>query len=286
MSCHTGHAGHGGLLTGRPTRCRAFVRSVSSVSLGGARASAQVADARSRSRCRAFRGRSTICRRAACRCALIRGELSNNIADHPGRAARRHGSVQTVKTDAQGRAQFDKLPAGATVKAVAVVDGERLESQEFPAPAQGGIRLMLVATDKEKAARSRPRRPRRRSPARSLIGGETRIVIEPGDEIVAVYYLLDIVNNRRAPVNPPTPFVFDMPAGATGHEHHARLVAAGDGQRAARDGERSVSAGQHARPGRRASCRSPAATLDIDAAFPATLEQLARHREEGRRHAS
>ena len=27
------------------------------------------------------------------------------------------------------------------------VDGERLESEEFPAPAQGGIRLMLVATD-------------------------------------------------------------------------------------------------------------------------------------------
>ena len=31
---------------------------------------------------------------------------------------------------------FDKLPAGSPVKAIAVVDGEHLESQEFPAPTQ------------------------------------------------------------------------------------------------------------------------------------------------------
>ena len=102
---------------------------------------------------------------------LIQGDLSNNIADHP---VELHigDKVQTVKTDEAGRAQFDSLPPGATVKAVAVVDGERLESQEFPAPAQGGIRLMLVATDKEKerqqggrgerAGRSRAGGPRRR----------------------------------------------------------------------------------------------------------------------------
>ena len=52
-----------------------------------------------------------------------------------------------MKTDEAGRAQFDNVPAGSSVKAVAIVDGERLESQEFQAPAQGGIRLLLVATD-------------------------------------------------------------------------------------------------------------------------------------------
>jgi len=41
-------------------------------------------------------------------------------------------------------------------------------------------------------------------------------VIEPGDEVVAVYYLLDIVNNTSTPVTPATPFRFDMPAGAQG----------------------------------------------------------------------
>ena len=86
----------------------------------------------------------------------------------------------TVKTDDAGRAQFDKLPAGSPVKAVAVVDGERLESQEFPAPAQGGIRLMLVATDKSALG------AKSSAPAvtgQVALGGETRIVIEPGDEV-------------------------------------------------------------------------------------------------------
>src|SRR6476619_2273183 len=81
---------------------------------------------------------------------LIRGSLSNNITGHP---VELHigGKVQTIKTDAEGRAQFDGIPAGSTVKATADVDGEHLESQGFPAPAAGGIRLMLVATDKNAA---------------------------------------------------------------------------------------------------------------------------------------
>src|SRR2546428_8259144 len=70
---------------------------------------------------------------------LIRGALSNNIAKHP--VELRVGSkVLTVKTDDNGRAQFNDLTPNATVKASADVDGEHLESQEFPAPARGGIR--------------------------------------------------------------------------------------------------------------------------------------------------
>src|SRR5439155_1468801 len=80
---------------------------------------------------------------------LIRGSLSNNITNFP--VALHIGSeVHTVKTDDGGRAQFNDVPAGAMVKAVAVVDGETLESQEFAAPERGGIRLMLVATDTSK----------------------------------------------------------------------------------------------------------------------------------------
>src|SRR2546422_3815470 len=82
---------------------------------------------------------------------LIRGELSNNIPNFP---IELHvgAKVRTAKTDANGRAQFDNVPPGETVKAVAVVDGERLESQDFASPAQGGVRLMLVATNKDAAA--------------------------------------------------------------------------------------------------------------------------------------
>src|SRR5204862_7607148 len=82
---------------------------------------------------------------------LIRGALSNNITNFP--VDLHVGSkTETVKTDESGRAQFNDVPPRATVKVVAVVDGERLESQEFAAPHQGGIRLLLVATDKTKTA--------------------------------------------------------------------------------------------------------------------------------------
>ena len=113
---------------------------------------------------------------------LIRGQLSNNITNFP--VELHVGSqVRTAKTDEAGRAEFGSLPAGDTLKAVAVVDGERLESEAFPAPAQGGIRLMLVATDTSKGAAARRRRAGRRRD-RSSIGGQSRIIIEPGDETV------------------------------------------------------------------------------------------------------
>lgn len=142
---------------------------------------------------------------------LIKGEMSNNIAGHPVDLSI-DGKVQTVKTDEAGRAQFDKLPAGARLKASAVVDGERLESQEFPAPSGNGIRLLLVATDKEKAA-AEANTPVETGPL--VIAGDSRIVIEPSDESLSIYYLLEVVNHAQVRVNPPEPFVLDLPAGAT-----------------------------------------------------------------------
>ena len=163
---------------------------------------------------------------------LIRGDLSNNITNYP---VELHvgDKVQTVKTDDAGRAQFDHLNPGATIKAVAVVDGERLESQEFPVPAQGGIRLMLVATDKEKAARAAAA-----ASVPAVTGAVTlersarASIIEPGDESVELYYLLTITNSARTPVNPPSPFIFDMPTGRRKRDRARRLVAAGDARTA------------------------------------------------------
>jgi hypothetical protein len=145
---------------------------------------------------------------------LIKGDLSNNIAGHPV-ALHIGDKVQTVNTDDAGRAQFDNLPAGSTLKAVAVVDGETLESQEFPSPVQGGIRLMLVATDKEKEAQKAAEANAPAITGQVVLGGDSRIVIEPGDETLSVFYILEIVNTARAPVNPPAVFQFDMPTGTT-----------------------------------------------------------------------
>src|SRR5436190_687631 len=94
-----------------------------------------------------------LARRRTTSVRVIRGDLSKNLPDQPVDLLV-DGKARTVKTDANGRAEFGPLTPGATVKAVTVVDGERLESQEFPSPAQGGVRLLLVATDKEKEARA------------------------------------------------------------------------------------------------------------------------------------
>jgi hypothetical protein len=141
---------------------------------------------------------------------LIRGQLSNNISGHP---IEMHagGKVVTVKTDENGRAEFSGVAPGTAVKAVAVVDGERLESREFPWPADGGIRLMLVATAKGGDA---PPPVFQAVEGNVAFGDQTRVIIDVGDGSVQVYYLLDIQNTARTPVNPREALSIDMPNGA------------------------------------------------------------------------
>ena len=141
---------------------------------------------------------------------LIRGQLSNNIQRHP---VEMHagGKVLTVETDENGRAQFSGVAAGTTVKAVAVVDGERLESQEFPWPGDAGIRVMLVATSKSVEGPPPVFQP---VAGNVVLGEQTRVIIEPGDGSLQVYYILDIQNSARAPVNPSSALSMDMPTGA------------------------------------------------------------------------
>jgi hypothetical protein len=202
---------------------------------------------------------------------LIRGSLSNNIAGHPVEL-RVGAKVLTVKTDENGRAQFDNLTAGATVKATAVVDGERLESQEFPAPGTGGIRLMLVATDTTKGPATTPEAAA--ISGQVVIGDQSRLVFEPGDDGVQLFYLLDIANNARAPVNPPTPFVFDLPSDATG-----MTLMEGSSPSASVKGTRVTVQGPFA-PGHtfvQIACELPLGNGEVSLAqiFPATLEQVA-----------
>src|SRR6266545_8175472 len=59
---------------------------------------------------------------------VIRGELSNNIPNQPVEL-RVGGKVLTARTDDSGRAQFDKVTPGATVKASTDVGAEHVESQ-------------------------------------------------------------------------------------------------------------------------------------------------------------
>jgi hypothetical protein len=202
---------------------------------------------------------------------LIRGQLSNNIPNFP--VELHVGSqVRTAKTDESGRAEFGSLPAGQTLKAVAVVDGERLESEAFPAPGQGGIRLLLVATDTSKGAAAEAGAPA--AAGQVVIGGQSRIIIQPGEETLEVYYLLDIVNSASGPVNPPTAFAFDMPGGATGTG-----ILEGSSPNASAKDQRVTVQGPFA-PGRtlvQVGAMLPAgqASVQLIQRFPASVDQLA-----------
>jgi len=200
---------------------------------------------------------------------LIRGQLSNHIASHPVELHYANGRVIKVNTDDAGRAQFDKLAPGV-VKASADVDGEHLESQDFEVPRQGGIRLLLVATDKNAP------KPAPEAPAVSgtvSLSENSRIVFEPGDEDVAVYYILEVVNNNTNPVKPNPPFAFDMPKGALG----TTLLDGTSPIVTTRGAHVSIS--KPVPPGRTmiqvvAEMPTTTGTLGIEQKFPATLDRL------------
>ena len=75
-------------------------------------------------------------------------------AGHPRGAARRRRRAARRRRAPTAARSFRRARRAAQVHAVAVVDGERLESQPFEVPAQGGVRTILVATDGDGCARS------------------------------------------------------------------------------------------------------------------------------------
>ena len=228
-------------------------------------------------------------RTAPCRCASIRGELSNNIPDQPVELLV-DGKAQTVKTDDERpRRVQSRCRRAPRVKAVTVVDGERLESQEFPSPAQGGIRLMLVATDKAKEAAGRRGGQRAgRRPAQVVLGGESRIVIEPGDE--ALDGLLPARHHQhRARAGEPADAVRvrDAAGALSGTAVMRRIVAAGERSPARRvtvagpfpPGSTFVQVGYSAAGHRRRRSTSPRR-------FRRRSSSSRVDRQEGRRHAA
>lgn len=152
---------------------------------------------------------------------VVRDQMSNNVA---GVAVELHGAgaIRRETTGADGRAQFTGVPAGAEVHAIALVDGQRLESKPFVMPASGGVRTLLAAvstgagpTQQPEAGAPAPAPPTKDVSTLS-IGGNSRIATEFSDDVLQVFYLLEIVNRSSAPVAPPSALLFDMPTGAQG----------------------------------------------------------------------
>lgn len=144
---------------------------------------------------------------------VIRGSLTNNVA---GQAVdvTIDGATRTFMTDANGRAEVTGLKPGAHVKAVTVVDGERIESKDITIGGSG-LRVMLVATDKNapKAAPGAPANTAAGPPVKGSVafGPESRIVAEFVQDRLNVYYLMDVVNASASPVDIGGPLLLDLP---------------------------------------------------------------------------
>lgn len=150
---------------------------------------------------------------------VLRQQLGNNVANHPV-TLKGAQVTKTANTDAQGRATFTGLEVGTVVVATTEVDGETLQSQEFDIPAKGGIRVALVAglkalkereqAEAEAGAKEAPR------PGMVVFGGETRVIFEFQDDNLNAFYILDIVNSARTPIDPGAPLVIELPRAAVG----------------------------------------------------------------------
>ena len=150
---------------------------------------------------------------------VVRESIANNVVGQDV-SLTVNGQPRAAKTDSEGRAEFPGLTAGAEVRATATVDGEALTSESFMVPASGGLRVILVAGIKEAAARKEQEAAAAAAapPVKGTValGPNSRVLMEFQDDVLRVFYVLDIVNNARARVDIGGPLIITLPEGAAG----------------------------------------------------------------------
>ena len=150
---------------------------------------------------------------------VVRESVGNNIVGQQVTMTV-NGESRKATTDEQGRAEFKGLPAGTMGQAQADVNGERLQSDPFTVPTQGGLRVILVAG----IAAAKARQAKEDAAAAAappvkgtvFLSGNSRIIFEYPDDLMRVYYMLEIVNNARSRVDIGGPLVIDLPTEAAG----------------------------------------------------------------------
>jgi hypothetical protein len=150
---------------------------------------------------------------------VVREALGNNVVGQQV-ALTVNGEMKKAVTDEQGRAEFRGLPAGANGRAETNVKGEQLQSDTFVVPSSGGLRVILVAGLADAAARHKKEEAEAAAapPVKGqvVLGGNSRIIFEFPDDLMRVFYMLEIVNNARARVDIGGPLIIDLPKGAAG----------------------------------------------------------------------
>ena len=146
---------------------------------------------------------------------VIRGSFDRNIPNQPVEFTI-DGTPRVVNTGADGRALVTDVRKGASVVAATTVDGERLQSQSFTM-SSSGVLLVLVATDPADAARAAEDKALASAPATKgtvVLGPESRVIVQLGEDGLNIFYLIDILNTARTPVDIGGPLIFDLPTGA------------------------------------------------------------------------
>jgi hypothetical protein len=150
---------------------------------------------------------------------VVRESIGNNLSGQTVRVTTGSASRED-STDDQGRAEFPNLVSGVEGRAEVTVDGEKLVSDPFSVPAAGGLRVILIAGLKQAAERRKQQEAAEAAapPVKGtvVLGGASRILMEFRDDLLRVYYLLEIVNNARNRVDIGGPIIIQLPTGAGG----------------------------------------------------------------------
>jgi len=150
---------------------------------------------------------------------VVREAIGNNAPNQTVKVTA-GGTTRSAVTDDLGRAEFKGLPPGQDARAEATVDGEAMQSEPFMVPTSGGLRVILVAGI-AKAAERRGAEAAQAAAAPAVqgavvFGGNSRILMQFSDDLLQIYYVLEIVNSARTRVDIGGPLVIDLPPGATG----------------------------------------------------------------------
>jgi hypothetical protein len=205
---------------------------------------------------------------------VVRGGFDKNVPNQPVTFTI-DGQSRVVNTDAEGRAVVTGLRSGSSVQAVAVVDGERLESQAFNLGATG-MRIALVATDPDDVARAAEDKTLASAPAAKgivVLGPESRVIVELDEDGLRMFYLMDVINSARTPVDVGGPLIFELPQGARGVS-----ILEESSKQATANGPRVIVTGPFA-PGKtvvQIAFEVPyrGSTVRLEQIWPATLQQL------------
>ena len=207
---------------------------------------------------------------------VVKENIGNNL---PGQKVTltAGGKTETATTDEQGRAEFKGLPEGSQGRAEVTVDGEHLASDPFPVPSNGGVRVILVSGLAQAAERKKAEEAKELAapPVKGVVvlGQNSRIVMQFADDVLEVFYQLEIVNNARSRVDIGGPFVLELPRGEEGSS-----ILEGSSPDAKVSGRRLVVTGPFA-PGTTSvqlSYRLPYSDSNItfEQPFPVALEQV------------